>query len=429
MGLQLRGKDMYGNAAPAQALGSRDPAEDATLRTISVERYVTPLREGGSLPAIVEADDDGLYVLKFRGAGQGPRALIAELIAGRDRARARACRCPEIVLAELDPTLARTEPDPEIQDLIRASAGLNLALDYLPGSVDVRPARRAAGRRTSRRAIVWFDAFVTNVDRTARNTNLLMLAPPPLADRPRRGALLPPRAGLGDRSGARARSVPADPRPRAAAAAPSARRRSTRELARRGSTPACSSAIVALDARRLAAAPTPASTTRPTGARPTSRYLRGALGPPRVVRRGGASVPADARCYDYAVVRVVPRVERERVRQRRASSSRARPQDFLEARIELDEARLLALDPAVDLEPSRAHLAAIPRDLRRRRRRPVRSARCRRASASTGFAPRSTIIQMSPVHTGRAARLDGLLDHLLGRLVRHVPGTPVGRSG
>jgi len=143
-----------------------------TLRTIAVTRYVTPLREGGSLPAIIEADDDGLYVLKFRGAGQGPKALIAELVAG-ELARVAGLPVPEIVFAELDPDLARTEPDPEIQDLIRASGGLNLALDYLPGSVTFDPlADRPDAALAS--AVVWFDAFASNVDRTARNTNLLM---------------------------------------------------------------------------------------------------------------------------------------------------------------------------------------------------------------------------------------------------------------
>src|SRR6201985_1364375 len=103
------------------------------MRTVSATRYVTPLHEGGSLPAIVEADDDGMYVLKFRGAGQGAKALIAELVAG-EIARALHLPIPEIVFIELDPDLARTEPDPEIQELIKASAGLNLALDYLPGA-------------------------------------------------------------------------------------------------------------------------------------------------------------------------------------------------------------------------------------------------------------------------------------------------------
>jgi len=142
------------------------------LRTVLATRYVTPLREGGSLPAIVEADDDGMYVLKFRGAGQGPKALIAELVAG-EIARALGLPVPEIVLAVVDPELALTEPDPEIQDLIRASAGLNLGLDYLPGSVGFDPvADRPDGALAS--SIVWFDAYVANVDRTARNTNMLM---------------------------------------------------------------------------------------------------------------------------------------------------------------------------------------------------------------------------------------------------------------
>jgi hypothetical protein len=142
------------------------------LRTISATRYVTPLREGGSLPAIVEADDEGLYVLKFRGAGQGAKALIAELVGG-ELARALGLAVPEIVLVELDPELARTEPDPEIQHLIRASAGLNLALDYLPGSVAFDPVVEKPDAPLAS-AIVWFDAFVSNVDRTARNTNLLV---------------------------------------------------------------------------------------------------------------------------------------------------------------------------------------------------------------------------------------------------------------
>ena len=141
-------------------------------RTVKVTRYVTPLREGGSLPAIVEADDDGMYVLKFRGAGQGPKALIAELISG-EIARTLGFRVPEIVFADLDLELSRTEPDPEIQDLLKASAGLNLGMDYLPGSITFDPVvDRIDGRLASE--IVWFDAFITNVDRTARNSNMLM---------------------------------------------------------------------------------------------------------------------------------------------------------------------------------------------------------------------------------------------------------------
>jgi hypothetical protein len=141
------------------------------LRTVEATRYVTPLREGGSLPAIVEADDFGTYVLKFRGAGQGPKALIAEIVAG-ELARSLGLLVPEIVLVNLDSELARAEPDPEIQDLIRASAGLNLALDYLPGSLGFDPLVDPPGPDLASR-ILWFDALVTNVDRTPRNPNLL----------------------------------------------------------------------------------------------------------------------------------------------------------------------------------------------------------------------------------------------------------------
>ncbi len=142
------------------------------MRTLNVVRYVTPLREGGSLPAIVEADDDGLYVLKFRGAGQGPKALIAEFLAG-EMARTLGLPVPEIVFMQLDADLARTEPDPEIQDLIRASDGLNLAIDYLPGAVAF-DALAMQPEPTLASQIVWFDALVGNVDRTARNVNLLI---------------------------------------------------------------------------------------------------------------------------------------------------------------------------------------------------------------------------------------------------------------
>jgi len=142
------------------------------MRTITATRYVTPLREGGSLPAIIEGDDFGLYVLKFRGAGQGPKALIAELVAG-ELARAIGLPVPEIVFVELDPDLARTEPDPEIQHLIRASGGLNLALDYLPGSITFDPVVDQPDAALAS-AIVWFDAYASNVDRTPRNTNLLV---------------------------------------------------------------------------------------------------------------------------------------------------------------------------------------------------------------------------------------------------------------
>jgi hypothetical protein len=142
------------------------------LRTVNVTRYVTPLREGGSLPAIVEADDGFLYVLKFRGAGQGVKALIAEIIGG-EMARAMGLRLPELVLANLVDTFSKTEPDEEIQDLLRASTGLNLGLHYLSSSVTFDPLVTTIESKLASQ-IVWLDCILTNVDRTPRNTNMLI---------------------------------------------------------------------------------------------------------------------------------------------------------------------------------------------------------------------------------------------------------------
>jgi hypothetical protein len=143
------------------------------VRTVNATRYVTPLREGGSMPGLVEADDDGLYVLKFRGAGQGRKALLAELVAG-ELARAAGLRVPEIVFAELDPQLGAAEPDPEIQELIAASGGRNVALDFLPGSLAYSPAVGPAPDPQLAADIVWLDALTTNVDRSPQNPNLLL---------------------------------------------------------------------------------------------------------------------------------------------------------------------------------------------------------------------------------------------------------------
>jgi hypothetical protein len=143
------------------------------LRSVNATRYVTPLREGGSLPGLVEADDDGLYVAKFRGAGQGARALIAEVIVG-ELARALGLRVPELVTVEIDPRLAAAEPDPEIQDLIAASPGTNLGVDFLPGSLAYAPGGPWAPIPELAAEVVWFDALTTNVDRSPRNPNLLI---------------------------------------------------------------------------------------------------------------------------------------------------------------------------------------------------------------------------------------------------------------
>jgi hypothetical protein len=141
------------------------------FRNVNVTRYVTPLREGGSLPAIVEADDGFLYVLKFRGAGQGPKALIAELIGG-EIARALGLKVPELVFANLDEAFGRIEGDEEIQDLLKASTGLNLGVHYLSGAITFDPVATPIAADLASR-IVWLDAFLMNVDRTAKNTNML----------------------------------------------------------------------------------------------------------------------------------------------------------------------------------------------------------------------------------------------------------------
>ena len=141
------------------------------LREVNVTRYVTPLREGGSLPAIAEADDDFLYVLKFRGAGQGVKALIAELIGG-EIARTAGLKVPELVFAWLDTSFGRTEPDEEIQDLLKASVGLNLALHYLSGAITYDPAVNKTSEELAS-MIVWLDCLLMNVDRTPQNTNML----------------------------------------------------------------------------------------------------------------------------------------------------------------------------------------------------------------------------------------------------------------
>ncbi|MDQ6777300.1 MAG: aminotransferase class I and II [Actinomycetota bacterium] len=138
------------------------------MPNVAATRYVSPLREGGSLPGLLEADDDGIYVVKWTGAGQGPLALVAEII-GIELARALGLRVPELAIVEVDKRLAEAEPDPEIQDLLRASAGINLGIDFLPGAVpfELRVAPSPAAD------VVWLDGWLLNVDRTPRNPNLL----------------------------------------------------------------------------------------------------------------------------------------------------------------------------------------------------------------------------------------------------------------
>ncbi|HWD65443.1 MAG TPA: HipA family kinase [Solirubrobacteraceae bacterium] len=143
------------------------------LRTVCATRYAAPLREGGSLPGLVEADDDGMYVVKFRAAGQGLKALVAEVLVGR-LAQTLGLPVPELVTVEVSPQLGRTEPDAEINELVSSSAGLNFGIDFLPGALDYSPARPGDVEPDLASEVVWFDALTTNVDRTPRNPNLLL---------------------------------------------------------------------------------------------------------------------------------------------------------------------------------------------------------------------------------------------------------------
>jgi len=152
--------------------GGRGVSCGVVLRSVQAIRYVTPLREGGSLPAVMEADDLGTYVVKFRGAGQGPKALVAEVISA-SLARACGLAVPELVTVQLDPALAPGEPDQEIQDLLRASGGLNLGVDFLPGALDFEAGAASVGAALAGR-IIWFDALVSNADRSWRNPNMLL---------------------------------------------------------------------------------------------------------------------------------------------------------------------------------------------------------------------------------------------------------------
>ena len=156
----------------ALSVGGDSPVRSPACAPLRRPDTSPPLREGGSLPGLVEADDDGLYVVKFRGAGQGPKALVAEVVVG-ELARALGFPVPELVAIELDPAIGRAEPDPEIQDLLLASEGMNLGVDFLPGSLPFSPAAGLEPDGDFAADVVWLDALVTNIDRTAQNPNLL----------------------------------------------------------------------------------------------------------------------------------------------------------------------------------------------------------------------------------------------------------------
>ena len=368
------------------------------MRAVAATRYVTPLREGGSLPGLVEADDDGLYVLKFRGAG---RTEGARRRGRRGRARPGArLPVPELVLVELDPAIGRAEPDPEIQDLLVASGGTNLGVDFLPGALPFSPAAGPPPDPELAAAIVWLDALVTNVDRTAQNPNLLWWH--------RRLWLIDHGAAL---YWHHAPAAPVD------AAAPFA------AIGDHVLLPYASSVDDA-DAR-LAPLVSEGSCGRSPGAcRPSGSTDRIRRCTPSTSAGGSnrraashrrPSVPA-ASPFSYAVCRLVPRVERgERINV--GVIVFCRPLQYLEARTALDEERALVLWPELDVESVRAHLSAIERIAAGDAAAGPIAALDTTARFHWLVSPSSTIIQPSEVHTGLCDTPADELEKLFRELV------------
>jgi hypothetical protein len=360
------------------------------VRTVAATRYVTPLREGGSLPALVEADDEGLYVVKLRGAGQGDAALTAELLVG-ELARVAGLPVPEIVLVDLDPAFGKAEPDPEIRELLEKSAGLNLGLDYLPGAAGFDPLAKPSPLPDLASRVVLFDAFAMNVDRTPKNPNILSWH--------RALWLIDHGAALYFQHGWR----PVDPLPLVDSAFAEVRDHVLLEWASQLATAETWLAGVPVTGRS-------ASTARPS--RAGSR--RAASRCPQSERR--RNVPARS-TFDYAIVRVVPRVERQEFVNAGVIVS-CQQKKILAARIELDEARLLALDPSVDLEEVRRHLATIPLVCEGGPEAGAMATMSERERWHWLIAPRSTIVQTSPAHVALADDAGELVERLLESMVR-----------
>ncbi len=383
------------------------------LRTVIATRYVTPLREGGSVPALVEADDDGLYVVKLLGAGHGRKALVAELLAG-EIGRHLGLPVPDLVLVELDAALAKAEPDGEIKDLLERSAGTNVGLDFLPGALAFAPAVGPAPDADLAAAVVWFDALTTNVDRTARNPNLLVWH--------RRLHLIDHGSALYIHHTWR------DP-------AEHARRRfeairdhvllpfaSSIEAADARLAPLVSPAAPGAadrgDPRRLAAgrgraarARTPiAGRTSTTSSRASSRRVRSSRRPSVPARPDGRSP------FEYAIVRVVPRVERGEMLNA-GIVLMSRPRRFLGARVLLDEGVLVAMAPDCDPDVVREHLETIVRIADGDRAAGPISGLSMAERFHWLVSPSSTIIQPSEVHTGLTGDPAATLDHLFRTLV------------
>ena len=344
----------------------------APLRHVAVLSYVLALREGGSLPGLMEADDLGTYVVKFRGAGQGPRALVAEVVVG-ELARALGLPVPELVTVDLDPAFARSEPDEEVQDLLAASRGLNLGLDYLPGALDLDPASDTVDD-TFAASVVWLDALTLNVDRSWRNPNLLLWGGRPwLIDH---GAALYVHHDWSRATDAATRAYPGI--------------EEHALLARAGSvtdaherlSPQVTDDLLTTITDTVPECLARWRTRTASGRRTSTCSARGSRTPTPGCRQWSVPVP---HTYEWAVLRVVPRVERaEFVNAGVVVYCRA--QDFLAALVHLDLDRLAALDPRWTSPRSSDTWSPYVRSARGSRR-PAPTGPGLPASASAGSSP------------------------------------------
>ena len=392
------------------------PYASVVLPRIRALRYVTPLREGGSLPGIVEADDEGTYVLKFRGAGQGPKVLVAEIVVG-ELARALGLRVPDLRVVDLDAQIARYEADEEVQDLLTASVGLNLGIDFLPGSFGYDGSRPPSPETAAR--ILWLDAFTANVDRTWRNPNLLVWHGRTWADRPRRGAVLPPLPGRASGSGpTRFAAQPFDAATHVLLDVADDVPAADAELAPQVTADLLDDVVARCRTSGWSRRP---GCDDPAAVRAAYvENLLARLAGPRAWLPVAAAAAGDERSlvgYQYVVLRCVPRVERE---------------EFVNVGVVLYSQAADFLEAALPRRPGPAPGAGTGPRPRRRRGVPARH-RGRYAAgpparglpvlprhgARFGWisAPRSTVIQPGPVHGGLTADPAATLPALVGRLV------------
>jgi hypothetical protein len=375
------------------------------LKEVIATRFITPLREGGSLPGLVEADDLAAYVLKFTGAGQGRKTLVAEVVCG-ELARRLGLRVPRLVTVELDSVLGLGEPDQEVQDLLRSSGGTNLGMDFLSGALGFDPLAFPVDPAEAGR-IVWFDALVNNVDRSWRNPNLLM----------HRGDLWLIDHGATMIWHHNWPSAEASARPYDASDHALARFRPDVAAAAAELAPLITAGLLGEVTAEIPDAwltDEPGFDTPDALRRHPRTHHGGRVNERHIIR---ASEANERDVYEYALLRIVPRVERgECINAGVLVYCRA--QGYVGARTHLDEARLLALDPAADVAGVRAALRAVE-DVCGGGEAAGQAAH---DNAGRRFrwliAPRSTVVQPGPVHTGLTTDPAAETGRLLDLLVR-----------